>query len=102
MFTGLLFYAYVGIHQVRILLFDNYQRFSVAFKSEVTRDTPLSLPSLSILALCGCFNSPFCFYNLIIQPELPTVMPYGLEVLSQSVDRTAVLCQKKKKILFPF
>ena len=27
-FTGLLFYAcYIGIHQVRILVFDNYQSF---------------------------------------------------------------------------
>ena len=26
MFTGLLFCAYVGIHQVRTLVFDNYQR----------------------------------------------------------------------------
>ena len=28
-FTDLLFYAYVGIHQVRILVFDNYQRCPV-------------------------------------------------------------------------
>ena len=29
MFTDLLFYAYVEIHQVRSLFFDNYQRYPV-------------------------------------------------------------------------
>ncbi len=28
-FTGLLFYAYVGIHQVRILVFDNYRKHTL-------------------------------------------------------------------------
>ena len=32
MFTGLLFYAYVGVHQVRILVFDNYQRCPVSLR----------------------------------------------------------------------
>ena len=32
MFTDLLIYAYVEIHQVRILIFDNYQKVSRAFK----------------------------------------------------------------------
>ena len=32
-FTGLLFYAYVGIHQVRILAFDNYQMCPVPLKT---------------------------------------------------------------------
>ena len=31
MFTAVLFYAYVGIHQVRILVFDNYQTCLVNF-----------------------------------------------------------------------
>ena len=31
-FTGLLFYAYVEIHQVRILVFDNYKTCPVPLK----------------------------------------------------------------------
>ena len=34
-FTGLLIYAYVGIHQVRRLVFDNYQTCSVPLKIHV-------------------------------------------------------------------
>ncbi len=30
-FTGLIFYAYVGIHQVRILVFDSYQKNTLPF-----------------------------------------------------------------------
>ena len=44
MFTGLLFYAYVGIHQVRTLVFDNYQTCTVPLKTwngtlKCSRDT---------------------------------------------------------------
>ena len=34
-FTGLLFYAYVGIHQVRILVFDNCQICLVPLKEGI-------------------------------------------------------------------
>ena len=33
-FTGLLFYAYVGIHQVRTLVVDNYQMCQVPLREE--------------------------------------------------------------------
>ena len=32
-FTGLLLYAYVGIHQMRQLIFDNYQRWTFPLKT---------------------------------------------------------------------
>ena len=41
MFTGLLFYAHVEIHQVRILVFDNYQSGPV----------PLSVPTINLSIL---------------------------------------------------
>ena len=33
-FTGLLFYAYVEIHQVRRLVFDNYQKCTLSLSSD--------------------------------------------------------------------
>ena len=38
-FTGLLFYAYDGIHQVRRLVFDNYQTCTVPFNNNNDQST---------------------------------------------------------------
>ena len=46
-FTGLLFYAHVGIRQVRILVFDNYQR------------CPVSLLFVLLIHQCMPLNNPW-------------------------------------------
>ena len=48
-FTGLLFYAYDGIHQVRTLVFDNYQTCTVPLKNadfqKKKTQKPYSIPT---------------------------------------------------------
>ena len=54
MFTGLLLYAYVGTHQVRRMVFGNYQMVLSAFKaSQITRRPKNYLVH---------FSSPFANY----------------------------------------
>ena len=47
-FTGLVFYAYVGIHQVRNMVFDNYQRCLVHFNCLDCWHSPFEYKHVSI------------------------------------------------------
>ena len=60
-FTGLLFYEYVEIHQVRRLVFDNYQTCLVLLITDSDINTPVRIQQISPLSL-----TPVCVVSLVL------------------------------------
>ena len=85
-YVGLLFYAYVKIHQVRRLVFDNYQLVSSVFKHyhersqgrTATSRWRLHLTDLGINCLRGHLTSYFWCWNRVPPLQFVKMFAYPL------------------------